>query len=386
MLRYLPLILKNCWRNRRRTILTVASIGVSMCLLGVMIAMFHAFYLSDPAPDQALRLIVRNHISLAQAIPLSYRNNIEHVPGVRESMIYNWFGGSYKDTRDPKNQFARFAVEPDKLFKIFREYQIPDDQKQAFLKERAACVIGRDLANSLKLNVGDRIHIIGDIYPGDFDFTIRGIFDSPRASAVMFFNKEYLDQSMPERRRGNVGMFYLLIDDPSHSSSVARTIDDQFHNSTAQTKTETEQAFVVGFLSLLGNVKMLLMGISGAVVFTILLVSANTMAMSVRERVREVGVLKTLGFTPQAVLVLVLGEAVAISLVGGTFGYFISTFLMRGVAKSPFGGFLPPMATFNPTVAFACVATAAAIGLLSSLVPALNASRISIVEALRSTD
>ena len=386
MLRYLPLILKNCWRNRRRTILTVASIGVSMCLLGVMIAMFHAFYLSAPAPAQALRLIVRNHISLAQVIPLSYRNTIEHVPGVRETMIYNWFGGTYKDSRDPKNQFARFAVEPEKLFTIYGEFQIPDDQKRAFLKERAACVIGRDLANSLKLNIGDRIHIIGDIYPGDYDFNVRGIFDSPQASDVMFFNKEYLDQSLPKRRRGNVGMFYVLIDDPSHSSRVAQTIDGGFHNSTAQTKTETEQAFVVGFLSLLGNVKMLLLGISGAVVFTILLVSANTMAMSVRERVREVGVLKTLGFTPQAVLGLVLGEAVAISLVGGALGYFISTFLMRGVAKSPFGGFLPPMGAFNLPVAFTCVATAAAIGFLSSLVPALNASRISIVEALRSTD
>jgi putative ABC transport system permease protein len=302
------------------------------------------------------------------------------------TMIYNYFGGSYKDTRDPKNQFARFAVEPEKLFTIFGEYRMPDDQKQAFLKERAACLIGRDLANSLKLNVGDRIHIIGDIYPGDFDFTVRGVFDSPQASDVLYFNKEYLEESMPEGRRGRVGMFYILIDDPAHSARVAQTIDEQFHNATQQTKTETEQAFVVSFLSLLGNVKMLLLGISGAVVFTILLVSANTMAMSVRERVREVGVLKTLGFTPEAVLGLVLGEAVAISLVGGAIGYLISTFLMRGVAKSPFGGFLPPMADFNPAVALTCVAAAAAIGFLSSLVPALNASRIPIVEALRSTD
>ena len=386
MLRYLPLILKNCWRNRRRTILTVASIGVSMCLLGVMIAMFHAFYLSDPAPAPALRLVVRNRISLAQAFPLSYRNNIEHVGGVRETMIYNWFGGTYKDSRDPKNQFARFAIEPERLFTVFGEYRIPQDQKQAFLKERAACIIGRDLANSVQLHIGDRIHIVGDVYPGDFDFTVRGIFDSPEASDVMYFNKEYLDQSLPERRRGNLSMLYVLIDDPSHSASVAQAIDDGFRNSTAQTKTETEQAFVVSFLSLLGNVKLLLLGISAAVVFTILLVSANTMAMSVRERVREVGVLKTLGFTPEAVLGLVLGEAVTISLVGGAIGYFISTFLMRGVAKSPFGGFLPPMSGFNPGVALTCVATAGAIGLFSSLVPALNASRISIVEALRSTD
>ena len=385
-MRYLPLILKNCWRNRRRTILTVASIGVSMCLLGVMVSMYHAFYMGAPAPDQALRLVIRNRISIAVSIPLSYRDRIQHIDGVREVMLANWFGGVYKDARNPKNMFARFAVDPEKLFQVFGEFQIPEDQKQAFLRERAACVIGRDVANNLNLKVGDRLPIKGDIFPGDFEFTIRGIFDSPRSSEVMYFNREYLEQSMSERRRGFVGMFYVRIDDPDHSARIAQAVDDEFHNSTAQTKTESEQAFTVGFLSLLGNVRMFLIAISAAVMFTILLVSANTMAMSVRERVREIGVLKTLGFTPSAILGLVLGEACAISMAGGLIGYLISTLLMQMVAKSPFGGFLPTLPLIEIPVAAACVAIAAAIGVVSSLVPAAGASRLPIVEALRSSD
>jgi putative ABC transport system permease protein len=386
-MRYLPLILKNCWRNRRRTILTIASIGVSMCLLGVMVSMYHVFYMGAPAPDQALRLVVRNRTSITQAIPLSYRDRIQHIPGVREVMVANWFQGVYKDARNPKNQFARFAINPEKLFPIYGEYRIPEDQKQAFLRERTACVIGRDVANNLNLKVGDRLPIKGDIFPGDFEFTIRGIFDSPSASDVMYFNREYLEQSMSERRRGAAGMFYIRIDDPAHSARIAEAIDNEFRNSTAQTKTENEQAFVVGFLALLGNVKMFMMAISAAVMFTILLVSANTMAMSVRERVREIGVLKTLGFTPAAVLGLILGEACAISVAGGLLGYLISALLMQTmVAKSPIGGFLPGMPLIEIPVALACIAIAASIGLISSLVPAAGASRLSIVEALRSTD
>ncbi|HTX39353.1 MAG TPA: FtsX-like permease family protein [Bryobacteraceae bacterium] len=386
MLRYLPLIVKNCWRNRRRTILTVASIGISMCLLGVMISMYHAFYLSDPTPDQALRLVTQNRVSLTVVIPLAYQSRIQQVPGVREVMIYDWYGGTYKDNRDPKNQFARFAVEPPKLFKIFGEYRIPDDQKKAFEHDRAGCVIGRDLANTFGFKLGDRINLTGDIYPGSLELTVRGIFDSPTASALLYFDKEYLEQSLPERRRGNVDMFEILIDNPSHAARIAQTVDAMFHNSTSQTKTESEQAFFVGFLSLLGNVKMFLMAIAGAVMFTVLLVSANTMAMSVRERVREVGVLKTLGFTPGAVLGLILGEACAISVLGGAVGFAISTLLMHAVEKSPFGGFLPALPLIEPGVAAACLVTAGIIGVLSSLVPALGASRTPIVQALRSTD
>lgn len=385
-MRYLPLILKNCWRNRRRTLLTVASIGVSMCLLGVMITMYHAFYLGKPAPEEARRLVTRNKISIATVMPRSYMDQIQHIPGVVEIMWDDWFGGVYKDNRDPKNIFARFAIEPEKLFRMFGEFTIPEDQKQAFLHDRTGCVIGRDLANRLGFKVGDRITLTGDIYPGNYEFTVRGIFDSPQQSAVLYFNKDYLEESLPEGRRGNVNFFNILIDDPAHTARVTGAIDEQFRNATVQTKTDTEQAFGVSFLALLGNVKMFLMAISAAVTFTILLVSANTMAMSVRERVREVGVLKTLGFTPGSILGIILGEACSISVAGGFIGFVISVGLVQAMAKSPFGGFLPPISPFDPANALICILTAGLVGVASAFVPAFGASRRPIVEALRSTD
>jgi putative ABC transport system permease protein len=349
----------------------------------VMIATYHALYLSDATPEEALRLVTRNKISLTQPMPESYKNRIQQIPGVRQVMISGWFGGTYKD---PKNFFGRFAADSGKVFSIYQELKIPADQRIAFERDRTGCVIGRDLAKKYKLNIGDRMTLVGDIYPGNYEFTVRGIFDSPRASELMYFDREYLEQTLPERRRGQAGVFTTLIDDPSSAGRIAAAIDNEYRNATAQTKTESEQQYLLGFVSLLGNVKVFLIAISGAVMFTILLVSANTMAMSVRERVREVGVLKTLGFTDGNVLGMILGEAIAISLLGGTLGFLLSTVLVGGVRHSPAGLFLPPLHPFEPSVAAACIVTACIIGFVSSLVPALGASRTPIVEALRSTD
>lgn len=386
MFRYIPLIVKNCWRNRRRTTLTIVSIGVSMCLLGVLMAVYHAMYMSDPTPEQALRLVTRNRISLTVQIPQYYRERIHQVPGVKEVMSSQWYNGVYKDARDPKNFFARFGIEPEKLFVIFPELRIPEDQKQAFIRDRTGTVIGRDLADKFNFHVGDRITITGDIFPGTLELTVRGIFDSPRKSEVLYFNWAYVREGLPEARKGDVGTFTILCDNAPVVPTVARTIDEMFHNSPVQTRTETEQAFTLAFASMLGNVKMFLFSICAAVMFTVLLVSANTMAMSVRERVREVGVLKTLGFTGGNILTIILGEACVISIAGGAIGFLFSTVLTSGVRKSPAGFFLPPMNPFDPAVAGACVLVAFVIGLVSSFIPAWGASRTDIVEALRSTD
>ena len=383
MFRFLPLVLKNSWRNRRRTFLTVASITVSMCLLGVMISVYHSLYLSDATPDQALRVVTRNKISLTQPLPESYRNRIRQIPGVREVLISDWFGGTYKD---PKNFFSRFAVDVDTLFKVFKDLRIPADQLTAFQRDRTGCVIGRDIANKFDIKVGDRITLMGDIYPGNYDFTVRGIFDADRNTEIMYFSREYLEQSLPEGRRGNAGVFTMLIDDIKSAGRIAQTIDDEYANSTQQTKTESEQAYLLGFAAMLGNVKMFLIAISAAVMFTILLVSGNTMAMTVRERVREIGVLKTLGFTNGNILGMILGEALAISLAGGALGYLLSAALTSGVAHSPAGGFLPPTPPLDPVVGSVCILTACVIGVISSLIPAAGASRIPVVEALRSSD
>ncbi len=385
MFRHLPLILKNSWRNRRRTSLTIVSIGVSLCLLGLLMAIYHAFYFSDPTPAQALRLITRNRISLANSLPESYRDRIKAIPGVNGTMIQGWFGGQYIDDR-PEHMFARFAAEPDRLFSIYSEIQMPEDQKKAF-HERTACIMDRKLADKYRLHLGDRITIKGDIYPFNLDLTLRGLFEpSVEHSDVLYFNREYLEQSMPERRRGSAGFIVTLVNSAADVPRVIKAIDEEFRNSTAQTKTDTESAFGLSFVSMLGNVKGFLLSICAAVTFTILLVSANTIAMSVRERVREVGILKTLGYTRSAILGIILGEAVAISLIGGLFGIVLAMGLARVVRSMP--AFIQQLKTLSiaPPVALLCLCIAALIGLVSAFVPAYNASRISIVDALRSTD
>jgi putative ABC transport system permease protein len=386
-MRFLSFILKNAWRNRRRTILTVISISVSMCLLGVLMAVYHAFYLSDPPPGQALRLVTRHRVSLVFTMPQAYADRIRHIPGAREVVIRNWYGGVYKDARDFKNFFPRFATEPDRMFNVWTDLKIPEDQKKAFQSERSACMIGRELAERLNFHIGDRINLTGDIYPGTMEFTVRGIFESDLFNGCMFFNREYLEQSLPEGRRGQAGMFTILCDNTEVVPRVAKTIDDMFHNSSAaETKTESEQAFALSFVNSLGNVKVFLLSICGAVTFTILLVAGNTMAMTVRERVREVGILKTLGFTPGRILAILLGESLAIALAGGLFGYVLGSGLAGAMRRAPVMFAQIKTLQLGPFVTLVCLGVALAIGLASSFLPAWKASRTSIVEALRSTD
>jgi len=385
MLGYLPLIAKNCWRNRRRTTLTILSIAASLSLLGIFMAIYAAFYLSEPTPQQALRLATVNKVSLVFPMPEAYREKIKRIPGVREVMVSQWFGGVYIDNR-PEHMFARFAIEPDKIFTIRGEMKLPEEQKIAFQRERTACLIGRQLSEKIGKNLGDRITIQGDIFPIPLELTVRAIYDSDENNENLYFDRKYLDESINGAMKNMAGMFTILADNPDSIPRIARAIDDEFRNSTTPTKTETERAFQLAFINALGNVKAFLLSICAAVTFTVLLVSGNTMAMSVRERVREVGVLKTLGFTRESILGMILGEAVLLALVGGAIGLGIAAALCSLVLKAP--GFVGQMKTLSihPPVALACLGVAAAIGLISSLVPAWGAARTPIVEALRTSD
>jgi putative ABC transport system permease protein len=383
MLRHLPLIFKNSVRNRRRSILTILSIAASLCLLGVLAAIYFVFYHSEPTTDQALRLIVRNRISLANPLPISYMAQIKQVPGVREAMIFQWFGGTYKDNRDTANFFARFGVEAEKLTTVYPEYRLPAEERQAFLSERTACLVGRKTASRLGFKVGDKIQLKGDIFPVNLDLTVRGIYDSEKDNENLLFHFEYLNEAIPRGRRDQVANFVIRMERPEDAASIANKVDDMFRNATNQTKTETEEAFTLSFLAFLGNVKAFLLAICGAVTFTILLVSGNTMAMSVRERVREVGILKTLGFTPGTILFLLVGEAVAIALAGGALGLLLAYGICRLMREAPstFADF--SAITLPPPIVALCLAVSALIGVVSSMVPAWSASRRSILDALR---
>jgi putative ABC transport system permease protein len=385
MFRYLPFVLKNSWRNRRRTLLTIVSISVSLALLGVLMAVYYAFYFSGAPPSQALRLVTRNRVSLAVPMPKYYGEKIRQLPGVREVCVSQWFGGVYKDSRDPKNFFPRFAVEPGKILAVRSEMQIPEDEKQAFVHERTACLIGRDLATKQNFHLGDRINIKGDIFPVNLELTVRAIYDAPENNENLYFNLAYLEQAMG-RDWGQIGTFYILADSAESVPRIAKAVDDEFHNSPIQTKTESERAFALSFVAFLGNVKLILLSICAAVTFTILLVSANTIAMSVRERVREVGVLKTLGFTRGTILSLILGEAVAIATLGGAIGVLLASGLCGVVRRGPAFSDDIRHLSIQPPVVVTCLVVAATIGLISAFVPAWNASRTPIVEALRSTE
>jgi len=378
--RFLPLILKNSWRNHRRTLLTVLSIGVSLCLLGVVMALYKAFYYAKPNQSQALRLITRNRVSLTVTMPIFYGPKIRQIHGVREVMMSQWFGGTYKDARDPNNFFARLGVEPEKLFTVVGEMVIPEDQKKAFLQDRTACILGKNLAQRIKLKVGDRITIVGDIFPINLDMTIRGLLEMPQDDSVLYFHWKYLEESIPMGRRSNISTFSILADSVDDSPKVAKAVDDMFHNSPVETKTESELQFNLSFLAFLGNVKVFLLSICGAVVFSILLVSANTMAMSVRERSREVGILKTIGFTTSQVLGIIMGEAVMISEIGAILGLLLATLLCAGMTKaiSAFQGL-----SIQPVIIAVSLLLAAAIGIASSFVPALGAAKTPIIEAIR---
>jgi putative ABC transport system permease protein len=386
-MRYLSLILKNSLRNRRRSILTIGSVAISLCILGVLIAMYQALFLSAATPSQALRLITRHRVSLTQSFPIYYREKIQRVPGVKDLTVWQWFGGVYKDNRDPKNMFPRFAANPDHIFNVRPDYQLPDDQKLAFQHERTGCIVSRTLANQLNFKLGDRITLVGDYLPVTLDLKIVGIYDEPDKVPQLYFSYEYLKEALGPNSsfRDKVGAFLIQADSAEDVPRIASAIDHDFESSPFPTKTESEKAFQLSFASFIGNLKLFIMAICGAVTFTILLVSGNTISMSVRERIREVGVLKTLGFTPGAILGIILGEAAVISLIGGILGTLLAQGMCSMVSHSPAANFMSGLSTLGISsgVAALSLGVAVLIGLASSFIPAWGASRTTILDALR---
>ena len=389
MIRFLPLVLKNSTRNRRRSGLTVASLAASLCLLGVLMAIYRVLLFGgDPTPAQALRLIVHHKVSLAESLPIAYVGQIQRIPGVRAATPWQWFGGSYADPAVPRNSFARLAVDPSQTFRVWPEFTIPDEQRQAFEQQRTACIASRALANKLGWKLGERITLVGDYLPVVLDLNLVGIFDAPEATEVLYFNHEYLRESLSvgSLQRDTVSQIMVQAAVPNDVTSVAQAIDALFENSTYPTTTESERVFLLNFVSFLGNFKLFLLAISAAVTFTILLVSGNTLSMSVRERFREVGILKTLGFTSPLILGIILGEAGVIGLAAGTIGCIFAWLLCSIVAQGA-PAFIQGIKNLGvtPLIAGIDLLIALLVGLTSALLPALSASRTSILTSLRHT-
>ncbi|HUA15912.1 MAG TPA: FtsX-like permease family protein [Verrucomicrobiae bacterium] len=373
-------VTKNAFRNKRRSTLTVLSIAFSLLLLTLMMTIWRAFYLDQGSAESAQRLVVRHRVSLTFSLPMYYRDKIRAIPGVLAVVPVSWFGGIYKDQK-PENFFARFGTDPDEFFKVYRDIHMPQDQILAWQRDRQGVIVDDYLAKKYGWKLGDRIVLMGDIYPVNLELYVRGIFHTDPDNKSVYFNSKYVEEAVPFFK-GQAGTFSILAASPSDVSTIASAVDDMFRNSPQPTKTESEKAFGLEFVAMLGNVKAFILSICSAVVFATLLVSANTMAMSIRERTREVAVLKTLGFTRRSVLGLFVSEAVALSLVGGFIGAGMGWMLVYAATHSPqFFSFFPMKVT--PEIWVLALLTSGVVGLLSSALPSYHASQVNIVDGLR---
>jgi len=370
------LIIRNVFRNKRRTALTIISIGFSLFLL-IALLTFLDILTNPPAGEQsALRLAVRRSTSITEMVPISYEAKLMKVPHVVLVAPLQFAGGVYKD---PKNFFANFATDS-RIWAMFPEFHLSDETKKAFASERIAAVAGEDLMRRFGWKVGDRITLTGTIFPVDLELKIVGTYQYELDSGALYFRYDYFNEALGGFDA--VGAFWVKADRTESIPEIMDTVDGMFRNSAAETKTETEKAFILNFVAMLGNVKMMIGSVATVVLFTMLLVAAGTMAMTVRERLREVAILKTLGYTPPLVLFLILGESVFISLLGFAVGCLLAVALSYSDIYTLTQGFiqffLPPLRVYA-----AALAAGLGIGVFSGIVPAVQASRLTITEAMR---
>jgi putative ABC transport system permease protein len=381
--KYFGLIWKNAWRKKIRTSLTVLSVLVAFLLFALLSAMGHAFKGGVDVAD-AERLIVIDKVSLINMIPISYLDRIASVDGVRSVTYSSWFGGYYQE---PRNQFGQFPVDPAAYFAMYPEFKIPPEQLEAFRKNRTGAVVGEELATQYGWKIGDRIPLQATIWTKadggrTWEFDLEGIFstDDPRGStALMLFQYDYFEEARAFAK-GTVGWYILRVEPGADPVQVSKAIDLQFANSPNETKTSTEAAFAQSFSKQFGNIGLIVSLILGAVFFTLLLVSGNTMSQSVRERISELAVLKTLGFSDRSVLGIVLSESILIILMGGLLGLGIGWVLVQGMAQQ-LGAYLPGI-FLSPAAILTGVALMVGAGILAGIFPALKAMRLSIVDAL----
>ena len=382
-MKYFGFVWKNVWRKKIRTSLTILSVFVAFLLFALLSAIGYAFKSGADAAD-AERLVVIDKISLINPLPIAYRNRIASTEGVHSVTHASWFGGYYQD---PQVQFAQFPVEPYEYFSMYPEFKMPQEQLDAWAKNRQGAVLGRELAEQFGIKVGDRIPIQATIWTKadggrTWEFDIEGIFENsnPRSSsAFLLFQYDYFDEARAFGE-GLVGWYVLRVAPGADPVEVGNAIDLQFANSPNETETSTEAAFAQSFANQLGNVALIVTLILGAVFFTLLLVSGNTMSQSVRERINELAVLKTLGFSDGTMLGVVLAESITIMLIGGLLGLGLGWMLVQGAAQQ-FGAFLPGI-YLSPQALFTAMSIMVGAGIVAGVFPALKAMRLSIIDAL----
>ena len=383
-MKYVPLVWAALWRRKARTIFTLLSLTAAFLLLGTLQAansLFSGGSINLSAPI----MIVQARVSFTSPLPMRLLPQIEAVPGVDSVSHSQFFGGVYKDVR---NFFPQFAVNPERWRRTFLECKLPDEQYQAWQQSRTGAIAGRQLADRFGWKVGDRIPLTSQIWPlknGDraWTFDLVGIFDDAAKGSCsrqgnFYIRYDYFDEGR-QFGQGGAGIYVLRLHDPSQAESVARQVDALFENSPDETKTQTEKDFSLNFLRQLGNLNLILTGITIAVFFSILLVSGNTMSQAVRERIPELAVLKTIGFGDGSVLGLVLAESLLMCVIGGLAGMLLSVLLLKVISKLPFG--FPPV-TADLHVWLFAAASMLGLSLAVGILPALRAKNLSIIEAL----
>jgi putative ABC transport system permease protein len=377
-MKFFRLVWANLKRKKVRTTLTIGSFMVALFLFGILAAVRMVFSVRVDVAGVD-RLDVINRVSLILPLPYSYRDRLLQMPGVSGVTYAAWFGGVYQDQR---NFFPQFAVDKDTWLDVYSEYVVPQDQRDAFLQDRQACLVGRSLAKRFGFKVGDRIPLKGTVWPGTWEFNVAGIYDGKRSdvdTSTMFFRYDYLE----ERRsfgKGTVGWYIVKLKNPDDAIKAVKTIDENFANSPYETLTQTEQAFAASFVKQVGNVEFLIMSIGTVVFLTLLLVTGNTMAIAVRERTGELAVLKTIGYSDLAVLGLILAESVLIAGQGGLLGLALASVAVPGISHA-----LPMLGALrlSPLVLVFGFFLALGVGAVAGLLPAFGAMRLRVAVALR---
>jgi putative ABC transport system permease protein len=381
-MKFRSLIFANLFRKKVRLLLTVGSFAVALFLFAFLAVVKGAFGRGADIAG-ADRLVIINRISIIQPLPLSYRDKILRIPGVKAITHNNWFGGVYQDE---KNFFPQFAIDVENQRKVIPELKVPDDQWANFVKDRQGAIAGAKTAARFGWKIGDRIPIKTTIFGGanTWEFNLDGIYHSERVGgdeSQFWFQWDAFEEGVPKAFKDNIGWYVLKIDNPDDAPRIAKAIDDMFANSSFETKTETESAFAAGWVKQFGNIEFLILTIGAVVFFTLLLVTGNTMAISVRERIGELATLKAIGFGNRTILLFVLAESLIISLVGGLIGLGLAA-LAIPVLGAALNGLLPTL-ILSPAILSVGLGTALLVGVVSGLLPGIGAMQMRVVNALR---
>jgi|SRR5579862_4059516 len=380
-MKFANLIFANLFRKKIRLALTIGSFAVALFLFAFLGVVRDAFGRGADVAG-ADRLVTINRTSIINTIPLSYRDKMLRIPGVKVVTHNNWFGGVYKDE---KNFFPQFVIDPENQRQVFPEFTVPDDQWSTFVKDREGAIVGARTMERFHWKIGDRVPIKTTLYGGGaWEFNIDGVYHGQRPQddeTQFWFQWASFEERVPERLKGQIGWYVLRVDNPDDSPRIAKAIDAEFANSPYETKTETESAFAAGWVKQFGNIQFLIVTIGTVVFFTLLLVTGNTMAISVRERTAELAVLKAIGFSDRAILFFVLGESLVIALVGGLLGLTLAVLAIPVLANA-LNGMLPALILSPALIGFGLF-TALVVGIASGILPGIGAMRMRVVNALR---